>query len=214
MGEFSPRKAINIPASVPRNAIAVLVSGGLQSAILTAYLLEEFELVYPLYVQLGLPQERAEEQQLRRFLAAIRNSRLGRLAVLEKITDSSFGSREQQLLSRAANWCTENGITSMAMATLEPCKTKDLPTEITGSINIISPFATISRASVLELGRGLPLEFTFSCSRPIIKGLLVKHCGQCPKCQMRRLGLASIHINDRTPYVAYDKAQRAVSINQ
>ncbi len=209
MRRFSPRHAIDIPTKLPRTAIAVLASGGLQSAILTAHLLDEFETVYPVYVRIGSSLERAEEQQLRRFLAAIRGPKLGRLAIIESTQGTDESERCEQLLSRAADWCASNGITSLAIGTLEQVVLPE--TEQSSKVRIISPFATISRSSVLELGRDLPLEFTFSCSRPVLKGLSAKHCGQCLKCQMRKLGLAGLRMNDRTIYADSEKLALSAS---
>jgi 7-cyano-7-deazaguanine synthase len=209
MRRFSPKHAIDIPTKLPRTAIAVLASGGIQSAILTAHLLDEFEAVYPVYVRIGSSLERAEEQQLRRFLAAIRGPRLGRLTIIESSQAAEDGDRLEQLLSRAAAWCASNGIESLAVGTLDQIEVS-LP-EQTGKVRVISPFAALSRSSVLELGQDLPLDFTFSCSRPVIKALSAKHCGQCLKCQRRKLGLASLKLNDRTTYADAEKMALSAS---
>ena len=59
-------------------AAAVLVSGGLDSAILTVDLVREFARVVPIYVRSGLRWEDAELAALRRFLSAVaRDRRLG-----------------------------------------------------------------------------------------------------------------------------------------
>lgn len=50
------------------------------------------------------------------------------------------------------------------------------------TIKIISPFSSLRKAQVIQLGRGLPLELTFSCLNP--KGY--KPCGHCNKCEERK----------------------------
>jgi 7-cyano-7-deazaguanine synthase len=66
-----------------RRALAVLVSGGLDSAILVGDLLPRQFVVYPLYVRSGMIWESAELEQLRRYLAAIACARLQPLNILE-----------------------------------------------------------------------------------------------------------------------------------
>ena len=68
----------------------------------------------------------------------------------------------------------------------------------TGSrLSILRPFARLWKKDVLELGRGLPLELTFSCIIPN-DGL---HCGRCNKCAERRRAFASASMEDGTKYV-------------
>lgn len=210
MREFTPRRAVEIPTSVTRKAIAVLTSSGLQSAILTSYLLEEFETVYPVFVRTGKAGELAEEQQLRRFLAAVRGPKLGRLTILAAPGETGNDTL-LPVIERAAQWCAENGIESIAHGALEAKPVTTVTTSCGKAIAVVAPFANISRASVLELGRHLPLDFTFSCNRPVVRGLVAKHCGQCLKCQTRKLGLAGIRVNDRTAYAGEEKVALSAS---
>lgn len=66
--------------------VCVLVSGGVDSAILTADLLSQGRHVFPLYVRCGLRWEDVEIAWLRRYLAALRRKRLG--GVLEPLSVS------------------------------------------------------------------------------------------------------------------------------
>jgi 7-cyano-7-deazaguanine synthase len=54
-----------------QNSCAVLVSGGLDSAILLAEMLSKYEAVHPLYVRSGLAWEEAELRNLHLYLAAL-----------------------------------------------------------------------------------------------------------------------------------------------
>jgi len=51
---------------------------------------------------------------------------------------------------------------------------------------------------VLELGRGLALEHTFSCISPVGDD----HCGRCNKCAERRRAFTALGIEDLTSYAA------------
>src|SRR5258708_11510966 len=58
------------------NRIAVLVSGGLDSAGLVGDLAGRYSAVYPLYIRQGLAWEGVEIYWLRRYLASLRNRRV------------------------------------------------------------------------------------------------------------------------------------------
>jgi 7-cyano-7-deazaguanine synthase len=65
-----------------------------------------------------------------------------------------------------------------------------------GAVRIALPFAGLKKQAVMQLGRGLPLEHTFSCIQPRA-GL---HCGQCNKCAERRQAFADAKMTDPTAY--------------
>ncbi len=64
------------------------------------------------------------------------------------------------------------------------------------ALRIIRPLAQLDKRQVMELGRHLPLELTFSCIAPV--GEL--HCGHCNKCHERQAAFAVIEANDPTTY--------------
>jgi 7-cyano-7-deazaguanine synthase len=116
--------------------------------------------------------------------------------------------RNALLSIKPAIWCAMHGIGQLALATLTGNPFADATDEFfrdfgqaldraTGSrVNIVRPFARLQKKDVLELGRGLPLELTFSCIAPI-DGL---HCGRCNKCAERRNAFRLAEIDDLTPY--------------
>ena len=65
-----------------RRDVAVLVSGGLDSAILVAELLSQGSVVHPIYVRFGLAWELTEEAYLRRFLDTLKSPAPEPLTVL------------------------------------------------------------------------------------------------------------------------------------
>ncbi len=70
--------------------------------------------------------------------------------------------------------------------------------ETSGRITISRPFEHLTKNEVMQLGRHLPLELTFSCLAPV-DGL---HCGACNKCAERRRAFQSVGIDDGTTYIA------------
>ena len=63
-------------------------------------------------------------------------------------------------------------------------------------VRLTRPFAHLQKKEVMELGRGLPLELTFSCIAPI-GGL---HCGRCNKCAERQGAFRRLGAEDPTSY--------------
>ena len=121
--------------------IGVLVSGGLDSAILTAHLLEQGQSVQPIYVDSQLFWQPAELAALRRFLAAIAQPRLADLVVLSQPLDDLYQNhwsltgtdvpgettpdeavylpgRNLLLAIKPALWCQMHGIHQLSLGVL------------------------------------------------------------------------------------------------
>jgi 7-cyano-7-deazaguanine synthase len=210
--------------------LAVLVSGGLDSAVLLAEALRRRP-VCPLYVRFGLTWEPAELHHLRRFLDAVRTPALRPLHVLEMPVQDLYGAhwsltgegvpgaetadeavflpgRNLLLLSKAMLWCHLRGVAELALAPLEGNPFPDatpaffaaceavVNQAVGGRLSVRLPYRGLSKAEVLRRGRGLPLEWTFSCIRPADG----RHCGACNKCAERRRGFAAAGLPDPTEY--------------
>jgi 7-cyano-7-deazaguanine synthase len=124
------------------HTVAVLASGGVDSAILVADQARQGATVQPLYIRFGLAWEAAEEAHLRRFLDTISGQLpvLPLLALELPIADV-YGShwsvsgddvpdettedaavylpgRNLLLLSKASVWCALHGVGSISLGTL------------------------------------------------------------------------------------------------
>ena len=129
------------PPTTPATPLAVLVSGGLDSAILLAEAARVYPRVVPLYVRTGAVWEGVEFIHLTRFLVALRAPALAPLVALEMPVADVYGShwslsgadvpdhttpdeavflpgRNVILLAKALLWCHLNGITEVATAPL------------------------------------------------------------------------------------------------
>ena len=85
--DLQPSPSFMLPAGVADAPVGVLLSGGLDSSILVAALLERGCSVVPLYVRSGLFWEAAEQQVVKRVLAALASQRLQPLVTLEQPID-------------------------------------------------------------------------------------------------------------------------------
>src|SRR5262245_35304735 len=74
------------------STIGVLVSGGLDSAILVSYLLDQGEQVQPFYVESHLRWQAAELAALREYLKAVDRPELADLVVIELPLEDLYGS--------------------------------------------------------------------------------------------------------------------------
>jgi 7-cyano-7-deazaguanine synthase len=122
--------------------VAVLASGGLDSAILVGELLDRHPAVHPIYVRTGLVWEAVELAHLRRFLAALAAPPLRPLVVLDQPVADLYGShwsitgrgvpdadspdeavflpgRNVLLLAKPLLWCHLNRVPALALAPLE-----------------------------------------------------------------------------------------------
>jgi 7-cyano-7-deazaguanine synthase len=225
------------PAS-PASAIGVLFSGGVDSSILLAHLLQAGELVQPIYVAGGLVWERAELAAGRALLAHLASPRLAPLVVLDLPLNDLYGhhwstdgkqtpdgttpdeavylpGRNPLLLVKSRLWCQLNGISWLALGTLENNPFADATAEfiasfsavldqaMSGHVALLQPLADRTKPEVLRLGAGLPLELTHSCLAPRDSGLPPRdavHCGRCNKCHERQAAFAAAGVPDPTPY--------------
>jgi 7-cyano-7-deazaguanine synthase len=219
---------------ITQNALAVLISGGLDSAILLGEALRARPAVHPLYVRHGLSWEEVELSWLRRFLASVASPRLRPLHLLDlNVLDLYDGNhwsvngrdvpgahtpdeavflpgRNVFLLSKAIVWCHLHDVPEVAMAPLGSNPFPDATPEffkafpevvnraIGGGVQLSLPYARLHKAEVMQRGRDLPLELTFSCIRP--QG--GKHCGACNKCNERQRAFRDAGIVDKTSYAA------------
>jgi 7-cyano-7-deazaguanine synthase len=128
-------------SNLPSREAAVLVSGGIDSAVLASEMTRRFALVHPIYVRFGLRWEDAELSSLRDFLGRLGTSRLGPLVVLDEPVEDVYGDhwslggssvpgedspdeavylpgRNVLLVSKAAVWCRRRGIETLALGCL------------------------------------------------------------------------------------------------
>jgi 7-cyano-7-deazaguanine synthase len=140
---------------------AVLCSGGLDSAILVGEWSQTLPRVVPIYLRFGLVWEEAEEQGLRRYLAALDRPTVDPLVVFEMPLRSVYGEhwsttaretpdastpdeavflpgRNLLLVLQPAIWCHLNGISRLALAPLAsnpfPDSTPEFFSELEGVI--------------------------------------------------------------------------------
>src|SRR5436305_5171172 len=116
--------------------------------------------------------------------------------------------RNALLIVKAAVWCQLHAISELAMAPLGTSPFGDATSEFfrdfEAAINrggqrrvrLSRPFGEMNKRQVMDLGRDMPLELTFSCIAPV-KGL---HCGRCNKCAERRAAFREAGMEDRTVY--------------
>ena len=122
--------------------IVVLMSGGMDSCILTGCALKKSFQVWPVYIQKGLRWERAEIYWLKRFLRVLKSPRLKPLTILkQELKDlypnhwmyrgkgvPNYASADQQveipgrnllMLAKAALFCRQKNIHEIWLGTLK-----------------------------------------------------------------------------------------------
>lgn len=222
----------NLSDDILQNYTAVLVSGGLDSAILLAEMVEkQIPKVYPIFIRCGLHWENTELVYLKKFTNAIKSKNLENLVILDVPVGDLYKNhwsltaqnvpdlntpdeavflpgRNVLLTAKALLWCNLNKVGSLSLGVLEsnpfPDATDDFFRNITdtvnqsvlGNVKLIRPYAGMHKTDVLKSGMNYPLEYTFSCIRPIND----LHCGKCNKCAERIKGFQQASIKDPTVY--------------
>lgn len=130
------------PAAEPRpETVGLMLSGGLDSALLLTKLLHDGYRVQPFYVSTGCVWEHAERQAIERFVGALNDPRIAPAADLTMPVDDLYGrhwsltghgvpdettpdeavqlpARNPLLLLKPLLWCGEYRIPRLALATL------------------------------------------------------------------------------------------------
>jgi 7-cyano-7-deazaguanine synthase len=158
--------------------LAVLVSGGIDSAVLLAEAARQRPAVYPLYVRFGLAWEEVELAHLRRFLDAIACASLHQLTVLDVPVRDLYGKhwsvtgegvpgantpddavflpgRNVLLLSKSLLWCHLNAVPAVALAPLESNPFADATPEFFAAFAAVVNRGVGGSVSVLLPYRGL-----------------------------------------------------------
>lgn len=122
--------------------------------------------------------------------------------------------RNALVILKPALWCQMHGIEELALAPLVTNPFPDataaffdlfertLCQAVEKPLRIVRPFGHLHKREVMQLGRELPLELTFSCIDPVRvapdeSGL---HCGRCNKCAERKAAFQDAGVEDRTKY--------------
>jgi len=124
-----------------KEAVAILASGGIDSAVLLAELTKEYAEVYPLYIRNGLRWEETEMKWLKRFLDRLTHSAVQPISLLDLpirdlqkthwsvtgkgVPDASsedsavyIPGRNIFLLAKAGVWCSLKDIPTLAIGIL------------------------------------------------------------------------------------------------
>lgn len=124
------------------DSVAVLLSGGIDSAVLSVELAQQYRDIHPVYIQHGLYWEQNELDYLERFLNAINHPQFSPLHQLQMPVDDLYDAshwsisgknvpdeatpdeavylpgRNLMLLTKLAVWCEQNHIDTIALAPL------------------------------------------------------------------------------------------------
>ncbi len=154
----------------------MLLSGGLDSAVLVAELIRSRRMVFPIYVTAGLIWEAEELKSVGKFLKQFRTPALQPLAVLElpmrdilgqswsttgrgtpgysaPISSNYIVGRNLSLLAKAAVFCARNRVGEIAIATLKGNPFPDASAEF---------FQEFAKAASIGLGMRLKVSAPYN----------------------------------------------------
>jgi 7-cyano-7-deazaguanine synthase len=219
----------------PPDTLAVLLSGGLDSAILLG---EEAARrpVLPIYVRSGLEWEEVELAHCREFLCRCHSGNILPLVVLDQPTRDLYGAhwstgagsvpdersaddavylpgRNLLLLCKAMLYCHLNSVAEIALAPLAGNPFPDASPGFFQSMAALVNQAVGGRLKVLLPYRHLhkPEVLVRGKAMPLawtfscIQPIEGKHCGRCNKCHERQEAFARVGMADPTPYAQAPK---------
>jgi 7-cyano-7-deazaguanine synthase len=212
--------------------VAVLASGGIDSAILVAHLARSYSVVQPIYIRFGLAWEAVEEQHLRKFLETL-PSRVRPLVALELPVDDVYGAhwsvsgeqvpddgtpdeavylpgRNLLLLSKTAVWCALNGYPAIALGVLKGNPFPDSEPSFYQALEAVvvqglaSPMRFITPFAEMSKRDVVVLGqgLALELSFSCIAPIEGSHCGRCNKCAERRKVFGEMALPDPTSYAA------------
>jgi 7-cyano-7-deazaguanine synthase len=221
------------PPNQPTTPLAILASGGLDSAVLLGEAVRAYPAVHPIFVRVGSVWEDAEFEALSAFCRAIATPVLKPIVELAMPVRDLYGDhwsltgvgvpmlgepdeasylpgRNVILLVKPLLWCLANGVPELATAPLASNPFPDatpafyegfaraVGDAVNGKVRVLRPYAEMGlhKPDVVRRGRGMPLEWTLSCAKPV-KGL---NCGRCSKCGERHDGFVEAGMPDPTNY--------------
>ncbi len=216
----------------PTLPLAVLVSGGLDSAILVGMAARTHPAVHPLYIRTGLAWEDAERQYLDCFLASIPSPQLQPLRVLDLPVRDLYGDhwstrgtapnalaadeefylpgRNVLLLAKSLVWCRLHDVPTIALAVLAANPFPD------ASASFFRDYASVVGGAV---GGQIAIATPFAnlskadvirrgADLPLQHTLSCmspvngRHCGVCGKCAERGRAFIAAGVPDPTDYAS------------
>jgi 7-cyano-7-deazaguanine synthase len=211
--------------------IAVLASGGLDSAVLIAKLATDAE-VYPIYVRCGFKWEDSELALLRLFINALRKPNVRRVTELSAPAATLYGNhwsvnsekvpgadepdentylpgRNILLISLAAIWCSTHGVSRIAIGSLGGNPFPDATPEFFERFARDLSIGLNHEIAVEAPLRGFHKEDLIRDFKDLPLQLTLtcmapqgsRHCGRCNKCFERQQAFKKAGVADRTEYV-------------
>jgi 7-cyano-7-deazaguanine synthase len=189
---------VNAVAANANDDVAVLASGGLDSAVLVAQLLRQGRVVHPIYVRFGLAWEPVEEAHLRRFLDTLTQPAARPLVVLNSPVADIYGShwsvsrrevpdersaddavylpgRNLLLLTLPSVWCALHDVHTIALGTLKGNPFPDATPEFFDGFAALAQRAMAHPLEVVTPFAG----FTKSDVLELGRGLALQHTLSC-----------------------------------
>ena len=212
--------------------IAVLASGGLDSAVLLADLARTAS-VFPIYVEAGLAWEAEEKSALERYLSALNNHNVAPLTVLEMPVRRLYGQhwsttgenvptadqpdsavylpgRNVLLIGVTAVWCALHEVGTIAIGSLDANPFPDATPEFFESYARVLSGALGHELSIVAPYRERHKSEIIAEFRDLPLELTLtcmspregKHCGACNKCFERQQAFRQAGVTDKTQYVS------------
>ena len=213
-----------------RKEIALLMSGGVDSAALCVDLCETYSHVYPLYIRFGLRWEDAEVYWLSRFLKSVERANLQSVTILDEPIDKVYGKhwslagevpnrespdesvylpgRNLLLVVKSSVWCRFKGVSRVALATLASNPFSDASNQFFAQLGLAIRIGLAMDFKILTPYENVSKEeilrkygnLPMQLTFSCLQPIGMRHCGACNKCAERHRGFLAARQIDPTDY--------------
>lgn len=215
---------------IKQHGIGILFSGGVDSAALIQYFLDRNFLVFPVYVQCGLPWEKTEIRWAQKFLSSIKSNNLKQLKILKLSLDNAYHANWSQtgktpgpeshdssvflparnllLIIKGLLYLASINIYNLALGTLKNNPFSDARKDYFKSLEKILSRSFGNKINLYTPFRNktkisLIKKFSalpFHLSFSCIAPKNHRHCGKCNKCIERKRAFEAAVFFDKTNY--------------
>ncbi len=216
----------------PNLPLAVLISGGLDSAVLLGMAAQTHPVVYPLYIRTGLAWEDDERRCLERFLAELPSTTIRPLVTLEMPVSDLYGDhwstrgtapnaiaadeefylpgRNVLLLAKSLIWCRLHNVPAIALAVLAANPFPDASASFFREYASVVSGAVGGQVTIVTPFSGLTKAEVIrrGANLPLQHTLSCmspangRHCGACGKCAERGRAFIAAGVPDPTNYLS------------
>ena len=213
-----------------KGAVGLLVSGGLDSAVLIEHFRRQRRAIVPVYIRCGFPWESAEVFWARKFLRALNDPEISSIKILSISLDDAgaagwayhgripgrgsadtsvfLPARNLLLVTKAFLFLTTQGVNRLAVGTLKGNPFRDATSDYMARLERLLSDSFNRKLRVLGPFRRRTKSSIVKLASPAairfsfscLAPVGMRHCGACNKCEERRRAFRRAECSDEAEF--------------